>query len=88
MLQRVEIRTRVLTTDSAQYRNLKSAGWSCVNVGYVKTGAPAGRDPLEISVRRHNHAVATDTMYSTVVNEGSDVGFVDRGVAWFAWALP
>lgn len=76
------------TTDSAQYRNLKSAGWSCVNVGYVKTGAPAGRDPLEISVRRHNHAVATDTMYSTVVNEGSDVGFVDRGVAWFAWALP
>jgi hypothetical protein len=75
------------TMDSAQYKNLLAAGWSCVKVGYVKTGQPAGQDPKENAVRRHVHATATDTMYSVYQGEGSDVGFQDKGVAWFAWEM-
>lgn len=75
------------TTDSSQYQNLKNAGWQCGFVGYVRTGSLVGQDSKEISVRRHYHSVASDTMYSKEVNEGSGVGFSDKGTAWFAWEL-
>jgi len=76
------------TTDSSQYDALVAANWQCGEVGYVKTGAPASGDSLQVGVRRHVHVVATDTMYSVVPGEASDLGFVDKGVAWFAWEVP
>lgn len=73
------------TTDSAQYAARVTGGWSCTFAGYVKTGALANLDPSEITVRRHQHALASDTMYDVGVGSAQSLGFTDLGPAWFAW---
>lgn len=79
------------TVDSNQYASLSApgSGWECSKqLGFVRTGIPIGKDTTELAVRRHVHMLATDTMYSATESEGSSIGFVDKGVAWFAWSLP
>ena len=76
-----------LSIDSSQYQAL-SDDWLCGKIGYVRTGQMIGKDPSEIALRRHHHEGVHDTMYSTQIEEGKNLGFQDLGVAWFAWKAP
>lgn len=64
-------------------------GWSCVRVGYVRTGSIVGSDPAMIPVYRIN-IDDKSSRFVTPMNSADDpsCGVDNTGIAWFAWNGP
>lgn len=60
-------------------------GWTCVKVGYVRTGSSVGADNYMISIYRNEANDSKSTTFYQPTNGTDATCAITGGVGWYGW---